>query len=179
MSTSKPKVAILREQGVNGHVEMAHAFTAVGFEAIDVHMNDLLAGQTLGKFHGMVACGGFSYGDVLGAGRGWAQIILNHDGLRQQFSEFFLRENTFTLGVCNGCQMLSHLQELIPGSDWPLFENNLSRQFESRLVLTQIESSSSIFFQGMAGSVIPVVVAHGEGGRALRRLSVHDVALRR
>jgi phosphoribosylformylglycinamidine synthase len=163
ISTSKPQVAVLREQGVNGHMEMAAAFASVGFETVDVHMSDLLAGKTLDNFNGLVACGGFSYGDVLGAGRGWAQVILNHEFLRQQFQTFFERDSTFTLGVCNGCQMLSHLQSLIPGACWPHFERNLSQQFEARLSLVQVRSSASLFFQGMEGAVLPVVVSHGEG----------------
>ncbi|MDF1758950.1 MAG: phosphoribosylformylglycinamidine synthase [Coxiellaceae bacterium] len=162
---AKPKCAILREQGVNGHVEMASAFHQAGFESIDVHMNDLIEGRVqLADFHGMAACGGFSYGDVLGAGRGWAQGILHHDNLQHQFSEYFQRDNTFTLGVCNGCQMLSELKAMIPGAEhWPLFLKNQSQQFEARLVSVQVEDSSSILLQGMQGSCLPVVVAHGEG----------------
>jgi phosphoribosylformylglycinamidine synthase len=162
----KPKVAILREQGVNGQIEMAAAFMAAGFDAIDVHMSDLLAGrQTLDDFIGLAACGGFSYGDVLGAGRGWAQTILNHSELRAMFIRFFARANTFSLGVCNGCQMLSQLKCLIPGTDhWPEFVRNTSEQFEARLVMTRVEPHThSFWFNGMQGSVIPVVVSHGEG----------------
>ncbi|MDF1797106.1 MAG: phosphoribosylformylglycinamidine synthase [Coxiellaceae bacterium] len=161
----KPKCAILREQGVNGHVEMASAFHQAGFESIDVHMNDLIEGRVqLSDFHGLAACGGFSYGDVLGAGRGWAQGILHHENLQQQFSDYFQRENTFTLGVCNGCQMLSELKAMIPGAEhWPLFLPNQSQQFEARLVSVRVEDSPSILLRDMQGSCLPVVVAHGEG----------------
>ncbi|MDF1655208.1 MAG: phosphoribosylformylglycinamidine synthase [Coxiellaceae bacterium] len=162
---AKPKCAILREQGVNGHVEMASAFHQAGFESIDVHMNDLIDGRVqLSDFHGMAACGGFSYGDVLGAGRGWAQGILHHERLQQQFTEYFQRGDTFTLGVCNGCQMLSELKAMIPGAQhWPLFLKNQSQQFEARLVSVQVEDSPSILLRDMQGSCLPVVVAHGEG----------------
>jgi phosphoribosylformylglycinamidine synthase len=161
----KPKVAIFREQGVNGQIEMAAAFDKAGFTSVDVHIQDLLDNKvSLGDFVGLVACGGFSYGDVLGAGEGWAKTILFHDKLRKQFIEFFERDDTFTLGVCNGCQMLSALKELIPGTElWPRFLKNTSEQFEARLVNVQINESPSIFFKGMVGSVIPVPVAHGEG----------------
>lgn len=164
-NTGKPKVAVLREQGVNGHVEMAAAFTYAGFEAVDVHMTDLMSGQTsLENFDGLVACGGFSYGDVLGAGEGWAKTILYHAGLRKMFSEFFARENTFTLGVCNGCQMLARLKELIPGAEhFPRLVRNDSNRFESRVTMVGVKESPSVFFNGMQGSFIPVVVAHGEG----------------
>ncbi|PHQ81296.1 MAG: phosphoribosylformylglycinamidine synthase [Coxiella sp. (in: Bacteria)] len=159
-----PRVAILREQGVNGHMEMAAAFMRAGFEPIDLHMSDLLAGYTLDTFDGLVACGGFSYGDVLGAGNGWAQTILMNDALREDFQQFFANEKTFTLGVCNGCQMLSHLKSIIPGAnDWPTFVRNTSEQFEARVSLVQVESTPSIFLEGMQGSVLPVVTAHGEG----------------
>lgn len=163
--SARPKVAILREQGVNGHMEMAAAFHAAGFEAVDVHMSDLLErGHRLDGYVGLAACGGFSYGDVLGAGRGWAQSILMHNGLREQFSNFFNRDDTFTLGVCNGCQMLSQLKSIIPGTEtWPSFHRNTSEQFEARFSLVKIEETPSIFLQGMHGSVIPVVVSHGEG----------------
>lgn len=162
---ARPKVAILREQGVNGQIEMAAAFTRAGFAAVDVHMTDLLEGRhELAEFSGFAACGGFSYGDVLGAGGGWARSILFNPRLRDQFSAFFAREDRFALGVCNGCQMLSYLGELIPGAThWPRFTRNRSEQFESRTVLVRIEDSPSIFLQGMAGSILPVVVAHGEG----------------
>jgi phosphoribosylformylglycinamidine synthase len=164
-SGRKPKVAILREQGVNGQIEMASAFTRAGFDAFDVHMSDLLAGRVLLKdFDGMAACGGFSYGDVLGAGRGWATSVLEHSGLRDAFAEYFARDNTFALGVCNGCQMLSQLKDIIPGAThWPRFLRNRSEQFEARTSLLEVVESPSIFLRGMAGSRIPVAVAHGEG----------------
>ncbi len=162
---TRPTVAILREQGVNGQVEMAAAFDCAGFNAIDVHMNDLLQGDfQLSTVQGLVACGGFSYGDVLGAGRGWAASILYHAALREQFQQFFARQDSFTLGVCNGCQMLSQLSSLIPGAQhWPSFEKNRSEQFESRLVLTEVMDSSAVLLQGMQGAHLPVVVAHGQG----------------
>lgn len=162
---AKPRVAILREQGVNGQLEMAAAFSAAGFECVDVHMSDLLAERVkLKDFRGLVACGGFSYGDVLGAGRGWAQSILMHRKIRDEFQQFFASTDRFALGVCNGCQMFSHLQELIPGAElWPKFMRNQSEQFEARLSLVYVEKSPSIFFQGMEGSIIPIVVSHGEG----------------
>lgn len=164
-SANKPKVAILREQGINSHVEMAYAFTKAGFSAIDVHMNDIVAGRVdLADFKGLVACGGFSFGDVLGAGEVWAKSILLKPALRQQFSQFFERADTFSLGVCNGAQMLSHIKSLIPGAEhWPQFVANQSEQFESRLVQVEVVPSPSIFFKGMEGSVIPVAVAHGQG----------------
>ena len=160
-----PKVAILREQGVNGQMEMAAAFHKAGFTAIDVHMSDLIEGRfNLSEFTGLVACGGFSYGDVLGAGQGWAKTILFNEKLRTQFQDFFARTKTFALGVCNGCQMLSGLKELIPGSEhWPKFIRNTSDQFEARTVMVQIEDTPSIFFKGMEGSRMPIAVAHGEG----------------
>ena len=162
---ARPRVAILREQGVNGQVEMAAAFHRAGFEAVDVHMSDLLGGRReLADFRGLVACGGFSYGDVLGAGRGWAVSVLDHPRLRDAFADFFAREDSFTLGVCNGCQMLSSLKELIPGAaHWPRFLRNRSEQYEARLAQVMIEASPSLFFDGMQGSLLPVVVAHGEG----------------
>ncbi|MEO8802835.1 MAG: phosphoribosylformylglycinamidine synthase [Rudaea sp.] len=162
---ARPKVAILREQGVNGQVEMAAAFTRAGFDAHDVHMTDLQSGRVrLDSFHGLAACGGFSYGDVLGAGRGWATSILFNPNLRDQFSAFFEDSTKFVLGVCNGCQMLSGLKQIIPGAQrWPAFERNTSEQYEARLVMVEVLESKSIFFAGMAGSRIPVVVAHGEG----------------
>ena len=161
----RPRVAILREQGVNGHVEMAAAFHRAGFSALDVHMSDLLAGSvSLADFKGMVACGGFSYGDVLGAGQGWAKSVLYHPNLRDMFSTFFERDDSFALGVCNGCQMLSTLHELIPGAGgWPRFVRNRSEQFEARVSQLEILESPSLFFAGMAGSVMPIAVAHGEG----------------
>jgi phosphoribosylformylglycinamidine synthase len=164
-SRERPRVAILREQGVNGQVEMAAAFTHAGFSAVDVHMSDLLGGRVeLATFRGLVACGGFSYGDVLGAGQGWAKSILLHARVREALAEFFARKDAFALGVCNGCQMLSALKELIPGSrHWPAFRRNLSEQFEARLVQVVVEESPSIFFRGMQGSIVPIPVAHGEG----------------
>ncbi|MBL8911099.1 MAG: phosphoribosylformylglycinamidine synthase [Archangium sp.] len=161
----RPRVAILREQGVNGEVEMAYAFTKAGFEAIDVHMSDLLEGRVqLSSFRGLAACGGFSYGDVLGAGGGWAKSALFHGPVREQFAAFFTRKDTFTLGVCNGCQMMSQLKDLIPGADaWPRFVRNRSEQFEARLSMVRVEKSPSLFFAGMEGSVLPIAVAHGEG----------------
>ncbi|WP_026601012.1 phosphoribosylformylglycinamidine synthase [Methylomonas sp. 11b] len=161
----RPKVAILREQGVNGHVEMAAAFDRAGFAAIDVHMTDIIGGRvSLADFTGLVACGGFSYGDVLGAGGGWAKSILFNPKARDEFAAFFARPDTFGLGVCNGCQMMSGLKEIIPGAEhWPQFKRNLSEQFEARVALVKVQASPSIFFQGMAGSMLPVVVAHGEG----------------
>ncbi len=167
-SGAPPRVAILREQGVNGQVEMAAAFHRAGFECVDVHMTDVIDGELdLGSFRGLVACGGFSYGDVLGAGQGWAKSILFHPRARDSFSRFFLRPETFTLGVCNGCQMLSALKELIPGAEhWPSFGRNRSDQFEGRLALVEVVESPSLFFRGMEGARLPIPVAHGEG-RAL------------
>jgi phosphoribosylformylglycinamidine synthase len=161
----RPRVAILREQGVNGQMEMAAAFDRAGFSAIDVHMSDILSGRVaLDDFKGLAACGGFSYGDVLGAGEGWAKTILFNARAREQFEAFFQRTDTFSLGVCNGCQMMSNLKALIPGADsWPRFVRNLSEQFEARVALVQVPKSPSILFAGMAGSHLPVVVAHGEG----------------
>ena len=165
LSHGRPRVAILREQGVNGHRELAAAFDRAGFEAVDVHMTDLLEGrQTLDRFTGLAAGGGFSYGDVLGAGGGWAAGVLHREGLREAFRAFFARPDTFTLGICNGCQMLARLGSLVPGADaWPRFLPNRSGQFEARLVMCEILDSPSLFFRGMAGSKLPVVVAHGEG----------------
>jgi phosphoribosylformylglycinamidine synthase len=162
---ARPRVAILREQGVNGQIEMAAAFHRAGFEAVDVHMSDLLAGRvSLRGFRGVAACGGFSYGDVLGAGEGWAKSVLFNERAREEFSGFFTRGDTFALGVCNGCQMMSNLHELIPGSAvWPHFVRNRSEQFEARLVMVEITDSPSLFFRDMAGSRLPVVVSHGEG----------------
>ena len=162
---TRPKVAIFREQGVNGQVEMAAAFDRAGFNSVDVHLSDLLSGRVdLGDFVGLIACGGFSYGDVLGAGEGWAKTVLFHKDLRAAFSTFFARPDTFTLGVCNGCQMLSALKELIPGaSGWPAFLKNTSEQFEARVSLVRINATPSIFFRDMADSYLPVPVAHGEG----------------
>ena len=161
----RPQVAILREQGVNGQVEMAAAFDRAGFAAIDVHMSDILAGRvSLEEFKGLVACGGFSYGDVLGAGEGWAKSILFNARARDGFQAFFERKDSFALGVCNGCQMMSNLHELIPGTEfWPHFVRNRSEQFEARVAMVQIQESASIFLQGMAGSRMPIAIAHGEG----------------
>jgi phosphoribosylformylglycinamidine synthase len=167
---AQPRMAILREQGVNGQVEMAAAFDRAGFAAIDVHMSDLIAGRiTLDGFDGIVACGGFSYGDVLGAGEGWAKSILFNTRIRDQFAAFFTRQDRFGLGVCNGCQMLSSLHELIPGTEsWPRFVRNRIEQFEARLSLVEVLPSPSLFLQGMAGSRLPVAVAHGEGRAEFR-----------
>ena len=162
---AKPRVAVLREQGVNGQVEMAAAFDRARFEAVDVHMTDLLSGRvSLEEFNVLVACGGFSYGDVLGAGGGWAKTILHNDKMRAAFAEYFARESTLSLGVCNGCQMFSLLHELIPGAqNWPRFVRNQSEQFEGRTTLVQVGESASAFLAGMAGSRFPIAVAHGEG----------------
>ena len=162
---TRPKVAVLREQGVNSHVEMAYAFTAAGFDAFDVHMSDLLAGRAvLSDYQGVVACGGFSYGDTLGAGIGWARSIIFHKVLAQQFQRFFGRSDTFALGVCNGCQMFAELADIIPGAKhWPRFTTNQSERFEARLGMVEVLASPSIFFSGMTGSRMPIAVAHGEG----------------
>ncbi|MBT5862269.1 MAG: phosphoribosylformylglycinamidine synthase, partial [Gammaproteobacteria bacterium] len=184
-SSARPRVAILREQGVNSQYEMAAAFMRAGFSAVDVHMSDLLEGRdTLDEYQGLVACGGFSFGDVLGAGGGWAKSILYHSRTRDQFSAFFERNDSFALGVCNGCQMMSHLRELIPGAEnWPRFLPNKSEQFEARLSLVEIVESPSILLQGMAGSRIPIATSHGEGQAAFaddtaRYTSSYTVALR-
>ena len=159
----KPKVAILREQGVNGHIEMANAFTSANFDAYDVHMSDIISGRTsLQEFNGLVACGGFSYGDVLGAGSGWANSILMDSRSRDEFSEFFARDNSFTLGVCNGCQMISQLGE-ITKANFPKFRKNISNQFEARFSSVIIPKNNSIFLDQMAGSIMPIAIAHGEG----------------
>lgn len=162
---ARPKVAILRDQGVNGQVEMAAAFDRAGFTAVDVHVNDIMSGtQKLTGFIGLAACGGFSYGDVLGGGQGWAKSILFNSKTRAEFKRFFERNDTFTLGVCNGCQMLAGLKSLIPGAGhWPEFKRNISEQFEARVVLVKIQASPSLFFAGMEGSVLPIPTAHGEG----------------
>jgi len=164
-SGAKPKIAILREQGVNGQIEMAAAFTRAGFDAYDVHMSDLMAGRVhLADFKMLAACGGFSYGDVLGAGEGWAKSILFHPALRDQFAAFFADPDTLTLGVCNGCQMVSNLAEIIPGAEaWPKFKRNLSEQFEARLSMVHVPKSASLILNEMQGSSLPVVVSHGEG----------------
>ena len=165
INTARPKVAILREQGVNGHNEMAFAFTRAGFDAVDVHMSEVLAGKVdLAAMQGLAACGGFSYGDVLGAGQGWAKSILFNQRARAAFADFFAREDTFSLGVCNGCQMLSALAEIIPGTEgWPAFVANASRQFEARTSGVEIMESKAVLLDGMAGSRVPIAVAHGEG----------------
>jgi len=180
-----PKIAILREQGVNSQGEMAAAFMRAGFAAVDVHMSDLLAGRdSLAGYQGLVACGGFSFGDVLGAGGGWARSILYNDRTRDEFAAFFERGDTFALGVCNGCQMLSQLRELIPGAtDWPHFLRNESEQFEARLSLVEVVESPSLFLSGMAGSRMPIATSHGEGrvvfdSDAARYASSYTIALR-
>ena len=162
---ARPRIAILREQGVNGQVEMAAAFDRAGFAAVDVHMSDIIAGRArLADFAGFAACGGFSYGDVLGAGEGWAKSILFNSRAREAFEAFFQRSDTFALGVCNGCQMMSNLHEIIPGAQaWPHFVRNRSEQFEARFVMVEVQDSPSLIFSGMAGSRMPVAVAHGEG----------------
>ncbi|MDX8403154.1 MAG: phosphoribosylformylglycinamidine synthase [Mariprofundaceae bacterium] len=162
---NRPKMAVLREQGVNGHVEMAAAFDRAGFEAVDVHMSDIIEGRhSLDEFKGLVACGGFSFGDVLGAGRGWANSILFNERARDQFESFFLRRDSIALGVCNGCQMMSGLKEIVPGAEaWPQFVRNRSEQFEARLLMVEVLDSPSIFLADMEGSKLPLVVAHGEG----------------
>lgn len=169
----RPKLAVLREQGVNSHVEMAAAFHRAGFDAVDVHMSDILSGRTgLDDFHALVACGGFSYGDVLGAGEGWAKSILFNPRARDRFEAFFHRPQTLALGVCNGCQMMSNLRELIPGAEhWPRFVRNLSERFEARFSLVEVADSPSLLLAGMAGSRIPIAVSHGEG-----RVEVRDEA---
>jgi len=161
----RPAIAVLREQGVNGQIEMAAAFDRAGFRAIDVHMTDIISGRIrLADFKGIAACGGFSYGDVLGAGEGWAKSILFNDRAREEFEGFFTRSDSFALGVCNGCQMMSNLHEIIPGADhWPHFVRNRSEQFEARFVMTEIVRSPSILLAGMEGSRFPVATAHGEG----------------
>jgi phosphoribosylformylglycinamidine synthase len=171
--TKAPRVAILREQGVNGHAEMAFAFKAAGFDPIDVHMTDIINGRSLADFVGIAACGGFSYGDVLGAGNGWAKSILMHEeNARPEFQRFFARPDTFALGVCNGCQMLTRIAELIPGtSHWPLFLENQSQQFEGRVSMVKIHDDSktpSVFLHGMNGSSLPIIVSHGEGRASFR-----------
>ncbi len=165
LNLSRPRVAVLREQGVNSHVEMAYAFTQAGFEACDVHMTDLQTGRAqLADFTGVVACGGFSYGDTLGAGIGWARSITFNPALSDQFQAFFGRPDTFGLGVCNGCQMFAELADIIPGAEaWPRFTTNRSERFEARLSLVEVLDSPSLFLQGMAGSRLPIAVAHGEG----------------
>jgi phosphoribosylformylglycinamidine synthase len=165
ISVNRPKMAILREQGINGHIEMGAAFERAGFTSVDVHMTDLHSGRVnLANFSGLVACGGFSYGDVLGAGAGWARSILFNERLKDMFQSFFHRPDTFTLGVCNGCQMVSLLKDIIPGAEaWPQFTRNKIEQFEARYATVEIQTSPSILLTGMAGSRIPIPVAHGEG----------------
>ena len=161
----RPPIAILREEGVNGQIEAAAVFERAGFEPHDVHMTDLLEGRrSLERFRGLVAVGGFSYGDVLGAGEGWAKSILFHPAVREQFQEYFARRDTFALGICNGCQMFAALKSIIPGTDaWPRFVRNVSEQYEARFPLIEIRRAPSVLFEGMAGSYLPVAVAHGEG----------------
>jgi phosphoribosylformylglycinamidine synthase len=187
VGSNRPRMAILREQGINGQIEMAAAFDRAGFDAVDVHMSDIIAGRiTLDEFRGLVACGGFSYGDVLGAGGGWASSILYNPQAREQFSNFFQRDDSFALGVCNGCQMMSQLHELIPGAEhWPAFKRNMSDVFEARLVMVEVQQSSSILFAGMAGARMPIAVAHGEGRveyrnteQAARLAEAEQIALR-
>ncbi|WP_254775847.1 phosphoribosylformylglycinamidine synthase [Ralstonia sp. 25mfcol4.1] len=180
---NRPRVAILREQGVNSQIEMAYSMDLAGFETVDVHMSDLIAGRaTLADFKGFVACGGFSYGDVLGAGEGWAKTILFNGQMAEQFAAFFNRQDTFALGVCNGCQMLSNLAPIIPGAGaWPKFTRNQSEQYEARFVTVEVQQSPSIFFAGMEGSRIPIAVAHGEGFADFSQqgdIAKVDVALR-
>ena len=175
---ARPKIAILREQGVNGQLEMAHAFTKAGFEAHDVHMSDIIAGRVrLQDFKGFAACGGFSYGDVLGAGEGWAKSILFNARARDEFETFFTRSDSFALGVCNGCQMMSNLNTIIPGAEnWPHFERNKSEQYEARTVMLEIRESPSILFAGMVGSRLPVATAHGEGQAVFKDKAQQDAA---
>ena len=158
-------MAVLREQGVNSQLEMAYAFSEAGFESFDVHMSDLQSGRVrLADFKGLVACGGFSYGDTLGAGVGWARSITFNQDLAEQFSDFFARSDSFALGVCNGCQMFAELADMIPGAQhWPRFTTNLSERFEARLSMVEVLDSPSLFLHGMAGARMPIAVAHGEG----------------
>jgi len=181
ISLAKPKIAILREQGINGQLEMGAAFTRAGFEAVDVHMTDLLTGRmSLKDFNGLVACGGFSYGDVLGAGSGWAKSVLYNESLKDMFTEFFARKDSFALGVCNGCQMMSQLKDIISGAEhWPEFTKNSSEQFEARYVTVEILPTPSIFFQGMEGSRVPIPVAHGEGYANFENTGSLDMAVRK
>jgi phosphoribosylformylglycinamidine synthase len=176
-----PRMAVLREQGVNGQVEMAAAFDRAGFEAVDVHMSDIIAGRvSLKDFSGLVACGGFSYGDVLGAGEGWAKSILFNPRARDEFSAFFQRSDSFALGVCNGCQMMSNLHEIIPGAEhWPHFVRNKSEQFEARFAMVEVMDSPSILFAGMVGSRMPIAVAHGEGFAEFSDKAAVESALQR
>ena len=161
----RPRLAVLREQGVNGQLEMAAAFDRAGFDTVDVHMSDVLEhGMALDDFKGLVACGGFSYGDVLGAGQGWAKSVLFNPRARDAFSAFFARQDSWGLGVCNGCQMMSGLKDIIPGADhWPRFVRNTSEQFEARFSMVEVLPTASLLLDGMAGSRLPIAVAHGEG----------------
>lgn len=172
----RPRIAILREQGVNSQYEMAAAFVRAGFDAFDVHMSDVLSGRVdLATFKGLAACGGFSYGDVLGAGEGWAKTILFNARARDQFAAFFARPDTFTLGSCNGCQMVANLRDLVPGAaHWPKFVRNVSEQYEARVALVRVEQSPSVLLAGMHGSVIPIAVAHGEGQAEFRDDMAHE-----
>jgi phosphoribosylformylglycinamidine synthase len=176
---ARPRIAILREQGVNSQYEMASAFDRAGFTAVDVHMTDLIAGRVkLADFKGFAACGGFSYGDVLGGGGGWAKSILHNPAVAEQFVGFFARADSFALGVCNGCQMMSQLAPIIPGAQaWPRFERNLSEQFEGRLVMAEVIESPSLFFAGMAGSRMPIANAHGEGRAVFASEAAHRQAI--
>jgi phosphoribosylformylglycinamidine synthase len=176
---ARPRIAILREQGVNSQYEMASAFDRAGFTAVDVHMTDLIAGRVkLADFKGFAACGGFSYGDVLGGGGGWAKSILHNPAVAEQFVTFFARADSFALGVCNGCQMMSQLAPIIPGAQaWPRFERNLSEQFEGRLVMAEVIESPSLFFTGMAGSRMPIANAHGEGRAVFASEAAHRQAI--
>jgi phosphoribosylformylglycinamidine synthase len=175
---ARPRIAVLREQGVNGQVEMAAAFDRAGFAAVDVHMSDIIAGRvSLASFKGFAACGGFSYGDVLGAGEGWAKSILFNPRARDEFEAFFGRADSFALGACNGCQMMSNLKDIVPGArDWPHFERNASEQYEARVALVEIQKSPSIFFRGMEGSRIPIATAHGEGRAVFRDAGAIDAS---
>jgi phosphoribosylformylglycinamidine synthase len=176
---ARPRVAILREQGINSQTEIAAAFDRAGFDAFDVHMTDLVEGRhKLGDFRGLVACGGFSYGDVLGAGSGWAKSILFRASLAEQFSLFFGRPDTFSLGVCNGCQMMSQLKSIIPGAEhWPRFLRNRSEQYEARLSMVEVLESPSVLLAGMAGSRMPIAVAHGEGRAAFASSDQQNAAI--
>ncbi|MBA5249600.1 MAG: phosphoribosylformylglycinamidine synthase, partial [Gammaproteobacteria bacterium] len=177
--THRPKIAILREQGINGQIEMAAAFDKAGFDAIDVHMSDILTGRlSLSAFKGLVACGGFSYGDVLGAGRGWANSILYNARAKDEFETFFNRNDSFSLGICNGCQMMSNLTDIIPGAqNWPSFNRNVSEQFEARFSSVKIGQSNSLFLTDMQGSIIPIAIAHGEGRALFTNNPTHNIAL--
>jgi phosphoribosylformylglycinamidine synthase len=176
---ARPRIAILREQGVNSQVEMAAAFARAGFEAVDVHMTDILDARAgLAEYKAFVACGGFSYGDVLGAGQGWAKSILFNARARAEFERFFARADTFALGVCNGCQMMAALKEIVPGAGhWPAFVRNRSEQFEARFAMVEVLETPSILFRGMAGSRMPIAVSHGEGRAEFARGADRDRAI--